>query len=68
MSKYKYTDKEKGLNKILKMNQDESYSLDKKYSSEIRKLDSIITSSEELLQSLGYSLPEKKYLQVRKLI
>lgn len=59
MSKYKYTDKEKGLNKILKMNQDESYSLDKKYSSEIRKLDSIITSSEELLQSLGYSLPEK---------
>ena len=59
MGRYKYTDKEKDFNKVLKMNQVESFSLDKKTSSQIDKLDSSINSSEELLKSLGYKLPKK---------
>lgn len=63
MSKYNYTDEEKDLNRVLKMNQDESFSLDKEYDSQITRLDDSINSSEELLKSLGYSLPKKTKLQ-----
>lgn len=59
MGRYSYTDKERDLNKVLKMNQNESLSLDKEYLSQIEKLDSSIESSEILLKSLGYRLPDK---------
>ena len=59
MSRYSYTDKERDLNKVLKMNQNESLSLDKEYLSQIEKLDASIESSEILLKSLGYRLPDK---------
>ena len=59
MSRYSYTDKERDLNKVLKMNQNESLSLDKEYLSQIEKLDTSIESSEILLKSLGYRLPDK---------
>ena len=60
MGKYNYTDSEKDFNKVLKMNQNESFSLDREYSSQIDKADSAINSSEELLNSLGYKLPTRK--------
>lgn len=59
MGKYDYTKEEKDFNKVLKMNQNESFSLDKRSSSQISKLDESINSSEELLKSLGYKLPTK---------
>ena len=59
MGRYSYTDKERDLNKVLKMNQNESLSLDKEYLSQIKKLDFSIESSEEFLKSLGYELPDK---------
>ena len=59
MSIYSYTNKERDLNKVLKMNQNESLSLHKEYLSQIEKLDSSINSSEVLLKSLGYELPDK---------
>lgn len=59
MGRYSYTDKERDLNKVLKMNQNESLSLDKEYLSQIEKLDFSIESSEEFLKSLGYELPDK---------
>ena len=60
MGKYNYTEREKDLNKVLKMNQNESFSLDREYSSQIDEADSAINSSEELLKSLGYKLPVRK--------
>ena len=66
MGKYNYTDKEKDFNKVLKRNQNESFSLNKEYDSQISKLDDSINSSEELLKSLGYSLPKKTKLQEDK--
>lgn len=59
MGKYTYTDEEKDFNKVLKMNQNESFSLDKRCSSQINRLDESINSSEVLLRSLGYNLPNK---------
>lgn len=59
MGKYNYTDREKDFNKVLKMNQNESFSLEKQCSSQIYKLDEHINSSEALLKSLGYALPNK---------
>lgn len=59
MGKYTYTDEEKDFNKVLKMNQNESFSLEKRYSSQINRLDESINSSEVLLRSLGYNLPNK---------
>ena len=59
MSRYSYTDKERDLNKVLKMNQNESLSLDKEYLFQIEKLDFSIESNEYLLKSLGYRLPDK---------
>lgn len=60
MGKYNYTDREKDFNKVLKMNQNESFSLDREYSSQLDETDSAISSSEELLKSLGYKLPTRK--------
>ena len=60
MGKYNYTDREKDFNKVLKMNQNESFSLDREYSSQLDEADSAISSSEELLKSLGYKLPTRK--------
>lgn len=60
MGKYNYTDREKDFNKVLKMNQNESFSLDREYSSQLDEADSAINSSEELLKSLGYKLPARK--------
>ena len=59
MGKYTYTDEEKDFNKVLKMNQNESFSLEKRCSSQINRLDESINSSEVLLRSLGYNLPNK---------
>ena len=59
MGKYTYTDEEKDFNKVLKMNQNESFSLEKRCSSQINRLDESINSSEALLRSLGYNLPNK---------
>ena len=59
MGKYTYTDEEKDFNKVLKMNQNESFSLEKCCSSQINRLDESINSSEVLLRSLGYNLPNK---------
>ena len=59
MGKYNYTNKERDFNKVLKMNQNESLSLGKEYLSQDEKLDSPIDSSEVLLKSLGYTLPDK---------
>ena len=39
MGKYTYTDEEKDFNKVLKMNQNESFSLEKRCSSQINRLD-----------------------------
>lgn len=60
MGKYNYTEREKDLNKVLQMNQNESFSLDREYSSQIDEADCAINSSEELLSSLGYKLPVRK--------
>ena len=59
MGKYTYTDEEKDFNKVCKMNQNESFSLEKRCSSQINRLDESINSSEVLLRSLGYNLPNK---------
>lgn len=59
MGKYTYTDEEKDFNKVLKMSQNESFSLEKRCSSQINRLDESINSSEALLRSLGYNLPNK---------
>ncbi len=63
MGKYNYTDREKDFNKVLKMNQNESFSLEKQCSSQIDKLDESINSSEVLLKSLGYALPNKPVIK-----
>lgn len=63
MGKYNYTDREKDFNKVLKMNQNESFSLKKQCSSQIYKLDEHINSSEALLNSLGYALPNKPVIK-----
>lgn len=63
MGKYNYTDREKDFNKVLKMNQNESFSLEKQCSSQIYKLDEHINSSESLLKSLGYALPNKPVIK-----
>ena len=60
MGKYNYTEKEKKFNKVLKMNQNESFFLDREYSSQIDELDCAINSSEEVLKSLGYKLPVRQ--------
>lgn len=67
MGRYKYTDKEKDFNKVLMMNQNESFSLDKKCSTQIDKLDNSIKSSEELLKSLGIDLPDKTFSKKNRL-
>lgn len=59
MRKYNYTDEEKDFNKVLKMNQNESFSLEKRCSSQIDRLNDSITSSEDLLRSMGYTIPNK---------
>lgn len=63
MGKYNYTDREKDFNKVLKINQNESFSLEKQCSSQIYKLDEHINSSEALLKSLGYALPNKPVIK-----
>lgn len=63
MGRYNYTDNEKDLLKVFKMNQDESFSLDKGFSNLLNKADSAISSSEELLQPLECTLPQKKIHQ-----
>lgn len=65
MGKYKYIQAEKDFNKVLKMNQDKSFSVDDEYSSQIAKLDSSISSSEDLLKSLGNKLPQKKSVSTK---
>lgn len=67
MGRYNYTDKEKDFNKVLMLNQNESFSLDKKCSVQIDKLDNSIKSSEELLKSLGKNLPNKTFLKKSRL-
>ena len=59
MSYFKYTDREKELNKVLKYNQDISNNLlhDDALASSRAEADACIASSEKLLRSLGY---EKK--------
>ena len=42
------------------MNQNESFSLDREYSSQIDELDCAINSSEEVLKFLGYKLPVRQ--------
>lgn len=59
MGKYTYTDEEKDLNKVLKINKNESFSLEKRCSYQINRVDESINSSEVLLRSLGYNLPNK---------
>lgn len=56
MSIFKYSNEEKDLNKILKMNQDKSNNLlnDAKIASLRNQSDSNISTAEELLNSLGY--------------
>ena len=49
------------------MNQNESFSLDKKCSTQIDRLDESIKSSEELLKSLGMNLPNKPSLKINNL-
>lgn len=60
MGKYNYNKAEKDFNKVLKMNQNDSSLVDDEYSSQLEKLNSSISSSEELLVSAGYKLPSKK--------
>ena len=67
MGRYNYTDKEKDFNKVLMLNQNESFSLNKKCSSQIDKLDNSIKSSEELLKSLGMNFPNKTFLKKNRL-
>lgn len=59
MGKYNYTNEEKKFNKVLKMNQNESFSLEKQCTSQINRLNESINSSEDLLKSLGYTFPDK---------
>lgn len=55
MGTFKYSEEEKELNKVLRMNQDKSNNLlhDKNIASTRMKADSSIASAEELLKSLG---------------
>ena len=62
MSKFQYSDQEKDLNKVLKMNQDVSLALlnDSDMSLFRKKADDNIASSLELLRSLGKNKEIKK--------
>ena len=62
MSKFQYSDQEKDLNKVLKMNQDVSLALlnDSDMSLSRKKADDNIASSLELLRSLGKNKEIKK--------
>jgi len=62
VSRFKYSDEEKNLNKILKMNQDVSKSLlnDSEISSTRREADVNIDASIELLRSLGKDVDVEK--------
>lgn len=65
MAEYEHTQSEKDLNKILKLNQDSSTAIFKNEEKQNEVLDQSISSSEELLQSLGFALPEKQKVQGR---
>ena len=54
MGKYKYTDKEKEINKVLKLNQMLSNEIETDMRQTRSDADSAISSSESLLKSLGY--------------
>lgn len=58
MGFYKYTDDEKDRNKVLKMNQDMIFRSEEVISDALNKVNNPISSSEELLKSLGYELPK----------
>lgn len=57
MNEFRYSAKEKELNKVLKMNQDKSHDIlnDQRIIATRTAVDSSISSAEELLKSLGYN-------------
>ncbi|HEL2109724.1 TPA: hypothetical protein TY903_000203 [Streptococcus suis] len=58
-SRYKYSDDEKEVLKVLKYQQQELVGLEKQRQEDTKRLDQRILTSEELLISLGYQLPNK---------
>ncbi|HFI0772390.1 TPA: hypothetical protein ACGPF1_001520 [Streptococcus suis] len=58
-SRYKYSQGEKEVLKVLKYQQQELVGLEKQRQEDTKRLDQRISSSEELLISLGYQLPSK---------
>ncbi|HEP1818620.1 TPA: hypothetical protein VB845_000408 [Streptococcus suis] len=58
-SRYKYSDGEKEVLKVLKYQQQELVGLEKQRQGDTKRLDQRISTSEELLISLGYQLPSK---------
>lgn len=58
MGAYSYTDDEKNRNRVLKMNQDMACRSQEVISDSFNRLENSISSSEELLKSLGYELPK----------
>jgi len=59
MGRYTYTEKEKDLNKVLKMNQDEANELIDRTDVMNQEINSAISSSEELIKSLNMEIPKK---------
>ncbi|NQJ21307.1 hypothetical protein HO566_01920 [Streptococcus suis] len=58
-SQYKYSKDEKEFLKVLKYQQQELVGLEKQSQADTKRLDQRISTSEELLISLGYQLPNK---------
>ncbi|HFI0035220.1 TPA: hypothetical protein ACGOTT_000107 [Streptococcus suis] len=58
-SRYKYSHGEKEVLKVLKYQQQELVGLEKQRQEDTKRLDQRISTSEELLISLGYQLPNK---------
>lgn len=58
-SRYKYSQGEKEVLKVLKYQQQELVGLEKQSQADTKRLDQRISTSEELLISLGYQLPNK---------
>ncbi len=58
-SRYKYSQGEKEVLKVLKYQQQELVGLEKQRQEDTKRLDQRISTSEELLISLGYQLPNK---------
>ncbi|HEP1844495.1 TPA: hypothetical protein VCA72_001650 [Streptococcus suis] len=58
-SQFRYSDDEKEMLKVLKYQQQELVGLEKQRQEDTKRLDQRISTSEELLISLGYQLPNK---------